>query len=275
MATIDLNADLGEADTVRTSDAALLSAITSANVSCGFHAGTPEVIGWTVRSASERGVTVGAHVSYRDRPGFGRRSVSVAPAQLVADIVEQFHILERIAGANGGSVSYLKAHGALYHRMGKDEATAQAVVTAAGLVGCGVLVAPPGSLVIEVATAAGMQVAVEGFADRAYRPDGTLVPRGEPNGVLGDRGAIVAQALSLAVDGAVATSDGGRMGLRCDSLCIHSDTPGAAGAAAAVRAALERAGCTVRSFVPADRGRLGPSSAQGVEGCTPRDVRSG
>jgi len=253
--TIDLNADLGEHEVWQRSDARLLESVTSANISCGFHAGTPEVIRRTVACAVEHGVAVGAHVSFRDRAGFGRRPLEVPPAVLHSEIVEQYHFLERITGSAGGSVAYLKPHGALYHRMAVDRTTADVIVSAARRVGCGVLLAPPGAVVIDPAVTAGLVVAVEGFADRAYRGDGTLVPRPEAGAVLEDPRTVVAQALELALRGTVRAADGTTVALRCDSLCFHGDTPGADAVAAEARAALVREGCTVAAFAP---GRLGP-----------------
>lgn len=250
MAAVDLNADLGEAETLLPSDLAILDCVTSANLSCGFHAGNLTAIRASLVAALERGVAVGAHVSYRDREGFGRRPQKVPASQLRADIVEQYGILAGLAATAGGSVPYLKPHGALYHRMGVDEAVATVVVDAVKECRVTLLVAQAGTVVAELANAAGLEVVAEAFADRGYLSDGRLVPRGDPDAVFGDPQVVAARAISLATRGGIEAVDGSWVPVACETLCVHGDSPSASASAQDTRRALEAAGVTVRSFVP-------------------------
>ncbi|MFE3585546.1 LamB/YcsF family protein [Streptomyces vinaceus] len=248
---IDLNADLGEGfgRWTLTDDEALLSVVTSANVACGFHAGDPSIMRRVCELAAERGVRIGAQVSYRDLAGFGRRSMDVPAAELADEVAYQIGALEVFARAAGSRVSYVKPHGALYNRTVHDPDQAGAVVAgvrmAAGAAGLPVL-GLPGSLLLSAAGAAGLTAVPEAFADRAYTPAGTLVPRGEPGAVVHDPEAVVARAVAMAAEGAVAAADGSRVAVR--SLCLHGDTPGAAGLALRVREALAAAGVRVEAF---------------------------
>jgi UPF0271 protein len=250
VAAVDLNADLGEAETLLSSDLAILDWVTSANLSCGFHAGNPTVIRASLVAALERGVTVGAHVSYRDRQGFGRRPMEVPAPRLRADIVEQFGILADIAATAGGSVAYIKPHGALYNRMGVDEAVAAIVVDAVHECGIQMLVAQAGTEVTGLAARAGLRVIPEAFADRGYLRDGRLVPRSDPDAVFVDPEVVAQRALSLVTRGGIEATDGSWLAVECESLCVHGDTPSAAVSAQATRLALDAAGVTVRSFAP-------------------------
>jgi 5-oxoprolinase (ATP-hydrolysing) subunit A len=225
---IDLNSDVGEGFP---DDEALFAIVTSANVACGFHAGSPETMRAACRSAAGRGVVVGAHPSYRDREGFGRRSFDVAPHVVRSEVAEQVGALASIATAEGVRVAYLKPHGALYHRAAVEAETAAAIVEAASAAGLPVL-ALPGS---ELYRQAGLRAVSEGYADRGYTPGGLLVPRGEAGALLGAEAA-AEQAVRLAREGAVA------------SLCVHGDAPGAAALAARVRAALVTAGFELQAF---------------------------
>lgn len=249
MTGVDLNADVGEADRPAAGDEALLASVTSASVACGFHAGNAHVMRHTVEVAARLGVTVGAHPSYADRDGFGRRDVDVEPARLVDDVLYQIGALEALARAAGTAVRYVKPHGALYHRMHSDPAIARAVAEAVRAAGDLVLLAAAGSPAIDVAERLGVTVATEAFADRAYLPGGTLVPRGTVGAVLDDPAAAAAQAVSLACEGRVRAIDGSWVQVRASSLCVHGDTPAAATLAAAVRAALAEAGVDVVPFV--------------------------
>jgi 5-oxoprolinase (ATP-hydrolysing) subunit A len=255
---VDLNADLGEAESLLPSDLAILASVTSANIACGFHAGTREVMLATCRAAVERRVVVGAHVSYRDREGFGRRPLDVPAAQLRADLEEQLEALAVEAGRAGTTVAYVKPHGALYHRMGSDPEVAGVVVASLRTSGVGTLLAPPGSLVVELATSVGITVALEAFADRAYRTDGTLVARDQPGAVIEDPSEVARRAVSLVTGGGVEGVDDSWVEVACDSLCVHGDTPGAVAAVAAVREALGSAGVTLAPFAVA---KPGPRSA--------------
>ena len=255
MATIDLNADLGEGfgRWTLTEDEALLDVVTSANVACGFHAGDPSTMRRVCGLAAERGVRIGAQVSYRDLAGFGRRSMDVPRAELADEIGYQLGALDLFARAAGAEVSYLKPHGALYNRVVHDEQQAGAVVDA--LLGYRrasgrdlPVLGLPGSALHAAAAAAGLPVVAEAFADRAYTPGGTLVPRTEPGAVVHDPDQVVARAVRMARDGEVVAVDGSLVAVRARSLCLHGDTPGAAELAGRVRAALAAAGVTVEAF---------------------------
>ncbi|HEX3840500.1 MAG TPA: 5-oxoprolinase subunit PxpA [Acidimicrobiales bacterium] len=248
MAEVDLNADLGEAETLLPSDLAVLDCVTSANLSCGFHAGNREAIQASLDAALERGVAIGAHVSYRDREGFGRRPMEVPAPQLLADIIEQYGMLAEMATASGGSVGYIKPHGALYNRMGVDEAVAGVVVKAVNECGVRLLVAQAGTVVAGLAAAAGLEVVGEAFADRGYLGDGRLVPRSQPDALVTDPHRVAQRALSLVTRGGIEATDGSWVAVGCQTLCVHGDTPSASASARETRTALEAAGVTVRSF---------------------------
>ncbi|MGA2521003.1 MAG: 5-oxoprolinase subunit PxpA [Acidimicrobiales bacterium] len=247
MPSVDLNADVGEGSNL---DTDLLDTVTSASVACGFHAGDPLLMRRTVHEAAHRGVAVGAHPSYPDRPGFGRRELDIAPEQIAADVLYQVGALQALAAASGARVRYVKPHGALYHRMAGDEASARAVVEAVRNAGALVLLAPPAAVVLDVAAALGVPTATEAFADRAYRGDGTLVARSEPGAVLTDPAEVARRALVLVVDKRMPTVDGTVLELEASSICVHSDTPGSGEIARAVRRMLESAGVTVAPFAP-------------------------
>jgi 5-oxoprolinase (ATP-hydrolysing) subunit A len=226
--TVDLNADLGEEVT---DDAGLLAVVTSANVACGFHAGTPATMRTVCAEAARRGVVVGAQVSYRDRAGFGRVPRDLDFDELRDQVAEQVGLLSDIARAEGTRVRYLKPHGALYHRVTDDPEQAAAVL--AGSLDLPVL-AFPGSLLLARAAEAGRAPYEEGFPDRRYA-EGRLVDRGRPGAVLQDAEQIARQAVALAPHVA--------------SLCVHGDSPDAVAHAHAVRRALTAAGYRLRSFL--------------------------
>ncbi|WEO99477.1 5-oxoprolinase subunit PxpA [Streptomyces sp. FXJ1.172] len=248
---IDLNADLGEGfgRWTLTDDDALLSVVTSANVACGFHAGDPAVMRRVCDLAAERGVRIGAQVSYRDLAGFGRRAMDVPGDELAAETAYQIGALRVFAQAAGAEVAYVKPHGALYNRTVHDAEQAAAVVAGVRLAG-GTLpvLGLPGSRLLDAAEDAGLTAVPEAFADRAYTPTGTLVPRREPGAVVTDEDAVVRRALAFAVDGAVEAVDGTTVAVTARSLCVHGDTPGAARIATRVRAALAAAGAEVGAF---------------------------
>ncbi|MFF5103306.1 LamB/YcsF family protein [Streptomyces sp. NPDC000134] len=248
---IDLNADLGEGfgRWTLTDDDALLSVVTSANVACGFHAGDPSVMRRVCALAAERGVRIGAQVSYRDLAGFGRRAMDVPADELAAEVAYQIGALRVFAEAAGAGVAYVKPHGALYNRTVHDAVQARAVVAGVRLAGGALpVLGLPGSHLLAAAEEAGLTGVPEAFADRAYTPEGTLVPRREANSVVTDGDAVVRRALGFAVDGAVEAVDGSAVAVAARSLCVHGDTPGAALTAARVREALERAGVEVGAF---------------------------
>ncbi|MFE6355568.1 LamB/YcsF family protein [Streptomyces rochei] len=248
---IDLNADLGEGfgRWTLTDDDALLSVVTSANVACGFHAGDPSVMRRVCDLAAERGVRIGAQVSYRDLAGFGRRAMDVPSGELAAEVAYQIGALRVFAEAAGAEVAYVKPHGALYNRTVHDADQAHAVVAGVRLAG-GTLpvLGLPGSLLLDAAAEAGLAAVPEAFADRAYTPRGTLVPRREPGAVVTDEDAVVRRALAFAVHGSVKTVDGTTVEVAPRSLCVHGDTPNAARIAARVREALETSGVAIGAF---------------------------
>jgi UPF0271 protein len=248
---MDLNSDLGEGYGPWTlgDDLALLEVVTSANVACGFHAGDPRTMERTVAAAAERGVVIGAQVSYPDLVGFGRRAMDVAPADLSADVLYQLGALEAFARVAGTSVRYVKPHGALYNRVVVDEGQARAVAEAVRLYDSALPVLTlPDSALWHAAQAVGVPVVAEGFADRAYTASGALVPRGEPGAVLHDEDEVVARAVRMVTEGRVAAHGGGEVALGFASLCVHGDTPGAAALARAVRGGLEASGVVLQPF---------------------------
>ncbi|MFD7132629.1 LamB/YcsF family protein [Streptomyces sp. NPDC059894] len=251
MTAIDLNADLGEGfgRWRLTDDEQLLSVVTSANVACGFHAGDAPTMRRVCELAAERGVTIGAQVSYRDLAGFGRRAMDVPPAELAAEVAYQIGALQVFARAAGARVAYVKPHGALYNRVVRDEEQAGAVVD-------GVLLADatlpvlglPGSRVLALAAEAGLPAVTEAFADRAYTDEGTLVPRAQDGAVITDPDAVVERSVGLARSGLVTSRTGARVAVRARSLCLHGDTPGAVELAHRVRRCLEQSGVRVEAF---------------------------
>ena len=246
---IDLNADLGEGFGRWSlgDDAGLLEFVSSANVACGFHAGDPSIMARVCAIAAERGVAVGAHVSYRDLAGFGRRYVAVPAAELTADVLYQIGALDGMARAAGTRVRYVKAHGALYNRAHTDVEHATALVEAVALAGLPIL-CQPGSVTAQVAAQRSVPVVGEAFADRGYLASGALVPRGSAGALLDEPAEIAARAVRMVVDGEVVTPDGETLALSARSLCVHGDGPHAVPIVRAVRGALESAGVKIRPF---------------------------
>ncbi|WP_326599818.1 LamB/YcsF family protein [Streptomyces sp. NBC_01803] len=250
-ASIDLNADLGEGfgRWRLTDDEALLSVVTSANVACGYHAGDAPTMRRVCELAAERGVSIGAQVSYRDLAGFGRRSMDVPPDELAAEVAYQIGALEIFARAAGSRVAYVKPHGALYNRTVRDEAQAAAVAEGVALAGQRLpVLGLPGSRLHEAAARAGLPVVAEAFADRAYTDAGTLVPRGRDGAVVTDPDTVVERSVGIARDGVVTSENGTRVHVAARSLCLHGDTAGAQDLARRVRAALEKAGIGLERF---------------------------
>lgn len=275
-AGIDLNSDLGESfgHWSLGDDEAMFALVTSANVACGFHAGDPLAMRRSVELAVRHGVALGAHPGYRDLVGFGRRSMDASPQELAAELLYQLGALDAIARAHGTRVRYVKAHGALYHRLGADGEAARAFVGAlaafdaadAGAGGGLALLGAPATVLEEAAGAAGLPFAREAFADRGYAPDGSLLPRGAEGAVLTDPAAVADRAVELATTGGVRLGDGAFLELRPDSICLHGDTPGAVELATRVRAALAAAGVELRSFVGDTGASAGASADTGAGG---------
>lgn len=249
---IDLNSDLGEGFGIWRlgDDDALLGIVTSANVACGFHAGDPSTMRRVCRRAARADVAVGAQVSYRDLAGFGRRFIDADPAELADEVLYQIGALDACARASGTKVEYVKPHGALYNATVHHDAQAKAVVDGVKAFGDLPVLGLPGSRLLHHAERAGLRAVREAFADRAYTPEATLVPRTQPNAVLTSTGAVLAQVLRLARDGELVAIDGTVLKARVDSVCLHGDTPGAVEHAREVRGALEREGIPVARFVP-------------------------
>jgi UPF0271 protein len=248
----DLNADLGEGFGVWRlgDDEALMSVVTSANVACGFHAGDPAGLRRTCAAAVAAGVRIGAQVSYPDRVGFGRRFLDADPEDLTADVIYQIGALDGVARSVGGRVEYVKPHGALYNTIVHHEEQARAVVAAVLAVDTSLpLVTLPGSAAARLGRDAGLRVVAEGFADRGYRPDGSLAPRGTDGAVLTDTAEICARTVRMVTAGEVLAVDGSVVSVDVDSICLHGDTPGAVDHARAVAAALAEAGVTLASFL--------------------------
>lgn len=248
---MDLNADLGESFGSWTmgDDASMFRVVSSANVACGFHAGDPLTMLDSCRAAFDLDVRVGAHVGYRDLAGFGRRSLDMSFDELFGDVLYQLGALDGVAHAVGASVDYVKPHGALYNRIVHDPEQAEAVVAAVHAYDPGLpVLGLPNSAWLNLAEESGHPVFREAFVDRAYLPDGTLVPRSQEGAVLHDPAEVVAQAVRIATRGEVVAQDGTLVSVKADSLCIHGDTPGAVEMAAAVRKGLEEAGVEIAAF---------------------------
>ena len=251
MASIDLNSDLGEnvPDRIVSDDASKLALVTSANVASGFHAGRPEGIRSTLDAAVRGGVVIGAHPGYRDYENFGRTAMDIDSATLQAHIEYQLGALQGLASAVGGKVSYVKAHGALYNTIARDERQSAAVVAAIKAIDPSlVLLGLAGGIVLDVASRAGLAVAAEAFADRAYRPDGQLVSRAEAGSVLHDPTAVAERMLRFAEDGVIRAIDDTDVRIDAQSICVHGDTAGSVEIAAQLKRMLQAAGITIAPF---------------------------
>ena len=247
---IDLNADVGEGRIgTLGQDPALMPHITSANIACGFHAGGPAVMRSTVALASAHDVAVGAHPGFPDLEGFGRRELDVTPRDVEDFVVYQIGALAAIAAAQGVRLQHVKPHGALFNMAARDAALADAIARATAVIDRTlILFGPPASELIAAGWRAGLRTASEGFADRAYRPDGTLIPRDDPGAVIHDEKTVVQRAVRMVRDQTVETVDGTVMPLLIDTVCVHGDTPGAADLAARIRGALLEAGIEVKAL---------------------------
>jgi 5-oxoprolinase (ATP-hydrolysing) subunit A len=250
---VDLNADLGEGFGIWRlgDDDALLYAVTSANVACGFHAGDAVTMRRVCEWAADRGVAIGAQVGYRDLAGFGRRRIDYELAELRDEIIYQIAALDGFCRLQGERVRYVKPHGALYNTAAVDVWQASAIVAAIVDYDRSLpLLCQPGSTLASCAQSSSVRTVFEGYADRAYQPDGRLVPRREPGAVLSDVDKVVARSVRLATAGEVEAVDATVVACPVESLCVHGDTPGAVELARRVRAALEGAGVPVAPFVP-------------------------
>ncbi len=238
---VDLNCDLGEGGA---DDEALLDGVTSANIACGFHAGDPSLMRRTVELALKKGVGIGAHPGLRDPEGFGRRAANLDPQEAFDLTLYQIGALRAFA-----PLRHVKAHGALYTMAARDRALAEALAKAVQVADPTlVLFGLAGSEMIAAARRFGLQAAEEAFADRGYRADGTLVPRGEPGALVESPDDVAARAIRMVKERKVAAVDGTDLSIRADTICVHGDTPGAPELVRALRAALAREGVEVRRF---------------------------
>ncbi|MES0160302.1 MULTISPECIES: 5-oxoprolinase subunit PxpA [unclassified Mesorhizobium] len=252
MACIDLNSDLSESfgPWPMGDDVSMLSVVTSANLACGFHAGDPAGILSNLKEAARLGVSVGAHVGYRDLVGFGRRNMDPTSEQLIGDTIYQIGALQALAKAAGTTVRYVKPHGALYNTIAHDARQAADVIAAIKAVDPSlVLMALSGAPIVEQARAAGLIVVCEAFADRAYHADGSLVSRRLPGAVIHDPEVVAAQMLRLVKDGRITAICGTEIELGAQSICVHGDTPAAVAVARNLRNTLVSRGVELKSFI--------------------------
>ena len=249
--TIDLNADLGEGfgDSRDAGDEELLEIVSSANVACGFHAGDAATMRRTVRVARERDVAIGAHPSYPDVPGFGRRELGLAPSEIEHHVRYQIYSLSDICAAEGATLVYVKPHGALYNRAAWDPAAARAIVRAMRAENPELrLLGLPASEMSRAAEEASVRYANEAFVDRAYTSDGRLAPRSEPNSVIHDAKVAVERAMTLVSDGTITATDGRELRIDAQSLCVHGDNPAAAAILRELRKRLVDSGVKIAPF---------------------------
>jgi UPF0271 protein len=245
---IDINSDLGESFGAYTigHDEGLMRSITSANVACGFHAGDPSVMRRTLRLARESGVAVGAHPGFPDLVGFGRRDLHVTPAEAEDFILYQIGAIAGMAAAEGLRLQHVKPHGALFNMAVRDAALAGAIARAVAAFDRSlILFGSPGSEILAAGRQAGLGIACEVFADRAYEPDGSLASRRKPGSVIHDPDVVIARAVRLVTEGTVVAVDGSTLRLEADTICVHGDTPGSDALAARLRQGLEAAGVRV------------------------------
>ena len=248
---IDINSDTGESFGAYTigHDAGLFRSITSANVAAGFHAGDPSVLRATIRLAKANGVAVGAHPGFQDLAGFGRREMNVTPAEAEDIVLYQVAAVAGVARAEGVALQHVKPHGALFNMAVRNAELARAIAKAVAAFDASlILFGLPGSEILKAGRDAGLRVAAEVFADRAYEPDGSLASRRKPGSVIHDPAAVVVRAVRMVKDGTVVAIDGTVVRLEADTICVHGDTPGSDDLTAKIRAGLEAAGITVMAL---------------------------
>ncbi|MBW6493535.1 MAG: LamB/YcsF family protein [Burkholderiaceae bacterium] len=250
MKTIDLNCDMGESFGAwkMGADAAVMPLVSSANIACGFHAGDGATIRNTIDLALEHGVAIGAHPGLADLQGFGRRAMKITPQEMYDLVLYQAGALQAFVRVAGARLHHVKCHGALYNTAAGDEALSDAMARAVqDLDGEVMLYALAGSTMAAVAQRRGLRVVAEGFADRGYRDDGTLAPRGTPQAMIEDETRAVMQALAMVREGSVISVTGRSVAVLPDTLCLHGDQPGAVGFARALRSAFAAAGIEVEA----------------------------
>ena len=254
MSRIDLNADVGESFGAYAigHDPGLMKSITSASVAAGFHAGDPSVLRATIRRARAHGVAVGAHPSFPDLSGFGRREMKMSPHEVEDLVLYQIAAVAGVAQVEGVTLQHVKPHGALYNMAAHDSGLAGAIARAVAAFSSSlILLGLPGSELLKAGKAAGLRVAGEVFADRAYEPDGSLVSRKKLGAIIDNVDALVQRAVKLVKDGTVVAIDGSIVQLSAETICVHSDTPGADVIAAKLRAGLQAAGVAVKPLAAA------------------------
>jgi UPF0271 protein len=247
---IDLNADLGESsgESPTERDVAMMGVISSVSIASGAHAGNPSLLRQTIRLARAHGVAVGAHPGFADREGFGRRELRVTPSEVEDLVLGQIAAVAGVAADEGVRLQHVKAHGALYNMAARDAGLAHAIAGAVSAFDPSLIVfGPPGSELLAAARTAGLRIAAEAFADRAYRPDRSLAPRSDPGSVLSDPAIVVERALRLVKERTVIATDGSVLVIDADTICLHGDTHGAAVLAVDLRRALEADGVLVRA----------------------------
>ena len=248
---VDINSDTGESFGAYTigHDEGLFRSITSANVAAGFHAGDPSVLRATIRLAKAHGVAVGAHPGFPDLAGFGRRELDVTPQEAEDFVLYQVAAVAGVAAAEGVRIQHVKPHGALFNMAVRNTALATAIARAVAAFDTTlILFGLPGSEILNAGRAAGLRVAAEVFADRAYEPDGSLASRRKPDAVIHDAAAVVSRAVRMVQERSVIAIDGSTVPLEADTICVHGDTPGSDDLAAKIRAGLEAAGVTVQAI---------------------------
>jgi UPF0271 protein len=248
---IDINSDVGESFGAYTigHDAGLMRSITSANIAAGFHGGDPSVLRDTIRQARTHGVAVGAHPGFPDLVGFGRRELNVTSKEAEDFVLYQVAAVAGVAAAEGVAMQHVKPHGALFNMAVRNAELSAAIARAVAAIDRSlILFGLPGSEILNAGRAAGLRVAAEVFADRAYEPDGSLASRRKPGSVIHDPDAVVARAVRMVTDRTVVATDGSVVHLDADTMCVHGDTPGSDELAAKIRAGLEAAGVTVRAI---------------------------
>lgn len=252
MPSIDLNSDLGESFGAFSIgyDDELFPLISSANVACGFHGGDPRTLERTIAACKAHGVGIGAHPGFPDLVGFGRRVMTASPDEVRTDTLYQLGALNAFCRAAGVEMQHVKPHGALSNASMKDYSLATAIVTAIRTFNSDLLLfAMPGSALLAAGEAAGLRIACEAFADRAYNADGSLVNRRLPGAMITDPAEAARRMVNLVTTGTLTTIDGQSLPLVADTICTHSDTPGAVEIVTAVRQALEEAGVSVKAPV--------------------------
>jgi 5-oxoprolinase (ATP-hydrolysing) subunit A len=248
---IDINSDMGESFGAYSigHDAGLMKSITSANVAAGFHAGDPSVLRDTIRLAKASGVAVGAHPGFPDLVGFGRRELSVTAKEAEDFVLYQVAAVAGVASAEGVKLQHVKPHGALFNMAVRNAELSGAIARAVAAIDRSlILFGLPGSEILRAGRAAGLRVAAEIFADRAYEPDGSLMSRRQPGAVIHDAATVVSRAVKMVKDRSVVASDGSVVALDAETICVHGDTPGSDALAASIRSGFESAGIIVKAI---------------------------